>query len=251
MEDNIVRDILSVSCTICFNNYERVKYEPCTLICGHTFCKGCASISQRCPICKKVSGSVDELQPNYEMMNMIDNNNRFRLRWIEMVKKQSPEFWSSVKIEEDRLNEYSRELDLRYETMEKDMVSKRNLVKKHYNEYMERWKSNYDLLFKSKKEEENVISDLQKIIKNLSSSDSILNLLEVEHPQIDDYMPQCREGFEKYKSELLKLESGYKDISLKPHTLDGLDYTVKIYQPDDVIENVPINRFFMGFGSDE
>ena len=165
------------SCTICYNRYDRHTHQPTTFGCGHTFCIDCAKKSDKCPFCKYNSKKKSNLKPTFEMMNMMDDNKKMKLEWIDMMKKQSADFWKYVGREEEKISELSTHAEMRYEKMEREMKDQKEMIEKCYSEYMDKWKKSFDMLVQSKKDEYKTLSDIKESIKEMSSTNSILKSL--------------------------------------------------------------------------
>ena len=58
-----------LECGVCLNTY----YEPCALMCGHTFCKSCLNKTnpKKCPECRD-DYSRQKLSINYVIQNIIN-----------------------------------------------------------------------------------------------------------------------------------------------------------------------------------
>ena len=246
---SLLEEVLSVSCTVCYNKYDRDEFKPSTLVCGHTLCIGCAKNSEKCPTCKTSNpGKIDEfgksmyeLQPNYEMMNMIDNNQKIRVNWIdEKVKKQSPKFWREIKTKQEELAEFSEMIRKKYEKIEKEMNDQKEMVENYYRAYMDDWRTNYQLLAYSKKRKENLISELGKMLEDISSPEYICKMIESKTCTLEDYIPHCKQELEKYRAEESDLKSSDHYISLVPPTFDTTAVKVLIYRSADDRKGIPL-----------
>ena len=228
-------DVFSPSCVVCYNRYDINTFKPSTLSCGHTLCRPCAKEIERCPTCKKINKNVDDPQPNYEMMDMIDSNRKFRLKWLEtLVKNHSPELWNSLKSEEERFIGLIKDRKARYEKMEREMKDQKEMVEKSYSEYMDNWKKGFDLLVQSKKDENKLLSDLKKTIKDISCTDSLLEILEDEQSKVDDYMRKCIEKLKKFSSDVKRWTSSYQNMSIYYRHIQNPFISIQIYQPLEV-----------------
>ena len=227
-------DAFSSSCAICYNKYDRNTRKPCTLVCGHTLCIPCVKESDKCPICKKKSGEITDPQPNYEMMNVIDQNNKYRLKWLEAVKCNSPEFWNSVKSEEEKFIKLIKNGKMRYEKIEKEMNDQKEMVVKSYSEYIDKWQKCSEMLVQSKKDENKLVSDLKEKIKQISCTDSLLKILEDEQSKVDDYLRECNEKLEKFSSDLKVWTSSYQNMSIDYRSIQNPSVSIQIYQPLEV-----------------
>ncbi|XP_069808501.1 E3 ubiquitin/ISG15 ligase TRIM25-like [Dendropsophus ebraccatus] len=63
-----------LSCTVCISRY----VHPCTIPCGHTFCKGCIekywdeNTKWNCPVCQKSFKERPELNKNTDLSNLLE-----------------------------------------------------------------------------------------------------------------------------------------------------------------------------------
>ena len=126
------------------------------------------------------------------MMNMMDENQKLRLKWVEIVKQKSPEFWKSVKNEEFYFLQTSRNVMMACENSCKAMAAQRETVEKFYNDYLDDWRKNMELILKSMNEQKRLISDLEKLIVSISSSDNILKAMDDKQCSFDKYLPECK-----------------------------------------------------------
>ena len=233
MDSSSLQDEPCVSCIICYNKYDRVQYQPCTLVCGHTLCIPCARRTERCPNCRKVSGNRNRLQPNYEIMKMVEYYNRMKLRSIETQMKHHSQYWNSVKSEEDLLEESSKELRNRYLKMESEMINQKELVEAYYNKFNDDWNKKYALLLKSQFQEEELLSGMKKGLKRFSSPDSIIEMEGKGQTHLDEYLAESEREFEIFKSNVLGLKSAYQDISVDPPLLQDFAVTLQIIRSED------------------
>ena len=227
-------DVFSSSCVVCYNRYDINTFKPSTLSCGHTLCIPCARQLDKCPICKQNYQNRNEPKPNYEMMNMIDSNRKFRLKWLEtLVKNHSPELWNSLKSEEERFIGLIKDRKARYEKMEREMKDQKEMVEKSYSEYMDNWKKSFDLLVQSKKDEYKTLSELKETIKQISSLDSLLEMQEVQQPQLKQFLVQLQGELERFRSEVSKLKSSYQKIMINPPSIQNISVEIQIYNPNE------------------
>ena len=238
------------SCAICYNKYDRDTYIPCTLSCGHTFCIDCAKKSDKCSICKQNNKNKNDLKPTFEIMNMIDESNSLKLKWIEVFKSLSPEYWDSVKIQQEKISELIQQANMRYEKMEEKMKKHKEMVEKCYSDYINSWEKNYDLILRSKEEESKLIIGLDKEMKEFSSNDHILKIMDNVKSQNEFQinLEKLKKDFESFKFRTFNVEyNTYRYITMKPPAFEDSFVQIEIVIPDDVNNEskmIPISGFF-------
>ena len=97
-----------VECPICMENYQESIRPPTTLECGHTMCIACANLQVKngkitCPIDKQAL-VINSLNPNYEMLNLIEEANKTIMK-KEEIQQIVEKAGKVTKENEEKINE--------------------------------------------------------------------------------------------------------------------------------------------------
>ena len=245
MEESFNHGISSEMCPICYCNYDSDTHKPTTLVCGHSLCIECGRVSRRCPMCKKKNKNQLQLQPNYVMMKMVDNDHRYKLKCVELVKQKSPYLWYSVKDEENKLTLLSRKVNMEYEDMKDNLKKRRQKVEEDYNEYMNHWMKNYLFLVQSQEDNNKMIDGFRMKLNRISSDRNILKALDDRQKSLDQYLVECKKKFDKFIRKSLKWKPRLPLISLvdpkfHDHRLDITFEVGPVIDMEDEIKNVSV-----------
>ena len=235
---------MPASCLICYNAYDRIAYQPCTLVCGHSLCLKCGTTLTRCPICKAANTNRKNIKPNYEMMDLIDENKKYKLECIEeKIKRLAPEYCTSVKREEVRLAELSQELKEIYRITQEEMEFQKKIVEESFQFYMNDWEKKYALLLQSLDFENKRIEELDKEMKEFSSFKRILKTMNNDQnpDEFQRNLDICKRDFESFKSSSLPKNLDYEYVPMKPPIFQDIIYEIQISIPSEVYYDKLIN----------
>ena len=224
----------SLSCSICYNAYDRDTYRPCTLVCGHSLCSMCVRALERCPICSAVNTNRYDLKPSYEMMYLIDENQKFKLERIEeKVKRLAPEYYASVKTEQARLSQVSQEVKERFRAKQAEMILQKEMVEKSFQYYLNDWEKKYALLLELIDFENVRIEELGREMKEFSSFNSILKMMNNDQSpkELQRNLDKCIRDFKSFKYSTFVKKCNYEYVQLKPPVFHSPIYEIKIPIP--------------------
>lgn len=216
---------LQSECPICMELYTKDRV-PCTILCGHTFCRECISQIKKgtkftCPLDKQIQ-VLTQINPNYDMLHMIDQAGSTLTTLKREKQKEKEEREKLIKqFEEEKIKTEiaTNELKQKHEEDVKKEVTVAVIMAEEKNKKkMERKLRKQEEKIKKRMEKE---AKIRKEIEDKLKEEEIKKLTKENEKELkkqNDEKEQLRQALLKQAEEtalLKEKEQKLKDEALK------------------------------------